>query len=229
MDLHINCVLDLMQLQVSDYRFMFQTNSATAGETIIALGLQVEEGEFPTSYIPTSGSTVTRDPDNVTMTGTNFSDFYNQDEGTVYVSQKLRAVQDTTRNNVVYLINGGNQYDFYYNTGVGGNHIFVFGDGGTIYRSFGKGGINSIDSKTAWAYDVSGDDFKAYYNGIEATNETSNNTPSATSHTKLELGFTAGAKYCGHIQQFVYYQTRLSNAQLQNSRSNMAISQTFQT
>ena len=200
----------------SDYRFMFQTNSATVGETIIALGLQVEEGEFPTSYIPTSGSTVTRNPDNVTMTGTNFSDFYNQDEGTVYVSQKLRAVQDTVRNNVVYLINGGNQLDYYYNTKAGGNHIFVFGDGGTIYRSFGKGGINSIDSKTAWAYDVSSDDFKAYYNGIEATNETNNNTPSATSHTKLELGSTATAKYCGHIQQFVYYQTRLSNAQLQN-------------
>ena len=200
----------------SDYRFMFQINSTTVGETIIALGIQVEEGEFPTSYIPTSGSTVTRNPDNVTMTGTNFSDFYNQDEGTVYVSQKLRAVQDTSRNNLVYLINGGNQNDYYYNTKIGSNNIFVFGDGGTIYRSFGQGGVNSIDTKTAFAYDVSGDDFKAYYNGIEATNETNNNTPSATSHTKLELGATANDKYCGHIQQFVYYQTRLSNAQLQN-------------
>ena len=148
--------------------------------------------------------------------GSEIPNWYNQDEGTVYVSQKLRAVQDTARNNLVYLINGGNQNDYYYNTKIGGNNIFVFGDGGTIYRSFGQGGVNSIDSKTVFAYDVSGDDFKAYYNGIEATNETNNNTPSATSHTQLELGATATAKYCGHIQQFVYYSKRLSNAQLQN-------------
>ena len=359
----------------SDYRFMFQTNSATVGETIIALGIQVEEGEFPTSYIPTSGSTVTRDPDNVTMTGTNFSNittgiskmvvgapgedsskgavyvydldgsneikitasdgvagdqfgnegvaiannkivvgaykknsnegavyvydldgsnevkitasdgasgdrfgqsvaidhnkivvgayldgsssgsayiydldgtnevkitasdaagsdifgtgvfigegsvgtpnWYNQDEGTVYVSQKLRAVQDTSRNNLVYLINGGNQSDYFYNPNRGHTNIFTFGDGGTNYSRF-QDGTNSTDTKTAFAYDVSGDDFKAYYNGIEATNETTTNTPSATSHTQLELGATVGDKYCGHIQQFVYYSKRLSNAQLQN-------------
>ena len=188
---------------------------ASAGTTVIALGGQVEEGEFPTSYIPTSGSTKTRNPDNVTMTGTNFSDWYNQDEGTVYVSQKLRAVQDTSRNNLVYLINGGGGSDYFYNPKSGDTNIFVFGDGGTNYSRF-QDGTNSTDTKTAFAYDVSGDDFKAYYNGIEATNETNNNTPSATSHTKLELGSTATAKYCGHIQQFVYYQTRLSNAQLQN-------------
>ena len=188
---------------------------ASAGTTVIALGGQVEEGEFPTSYIPTSGSTKTRNPDNVTMTGTNFSDWYNQDEGTVYVSQKLRAVQDTSRNNLVYLINGGGGSDYFYNPKSGDTNIFVFGDGGTNYSRF-QDGTNSTDTKTAFAYDVSGDDFKAYYNGIEATNETTTNTPSATSHTQLELGANVNDKYCGHIQQFVYYSKRLSNAQLQN-------------
>ena len=193
------------------------TSYSGSGNFNYIWGAQLEIGEFSTSYIPTSGSTVTRNADNVTITGTNFSDWYNQDEGTVYVSQKLRAVQDTSRNNLVYLINGGNQLDYYYNTKVGGNHIFVFGDGGTIYRSFGQSGVNSIDSKTAFAYDVSGDDFKAYYNGIEATNETNNNTPSATSHTQLELGAsTVSDKYCGHIRQFTYYPTRLSNTSLEN-------------
>ena len=199
----------------SDYRFMFQTGSATVGETIISLGIQVEEGEFPTSYIPTSGSTVTRNPDNVSMTGTNFSDWYNQDAGTVYVSQKLRAVQDTSRNNLVYLINGGSQNDYFYNPGRGNTNIFTFGDGGTNYSRF-QDGTDSTDTKTAFAYDVSGDDFKAYYNGIEATNETTTNTPSATSHTQLDIGATAADKYCGHIQQFTYYPQRLTNTQLQN-------------
>tara|TARA_Y100000004_G_scaffold116149_1_gene130507 strand:- start:2907 stop:4142 length:1236 start_codon:yes stop_codon:yes gene_type:complete len=188
---------------------------ASAGTTVIALGGQVEEGEFPTSYIPTSGSTKTRNPDNVTMTGTNFSDWYNQDEGTVYVSQKLRAVQDTSRNNLVYLINGGGGSDYFYNPKSGDTNIFVFGDGGTNYSRF-QDGTNSTDTKTAFAYDVSSDDFKAYYNGIEATNETTTNTPSATSHTQLELGANVNDKYCGHIQQFVYYPKRLTNTQLQN-------------
>ena len=178
-------------------------------------GAQLEEGEFLTSYIPTSGSTATRSPDNVSMTGTNFSDFYNQDEGTVYVSQKLKAVQDTARNNLVYRINGGGGSDYLYNTKSGDKNIFVFGDGGTNYSRF-QVGTDSTDTKTAWAYDVSGDDFKPYYNGIEVTNETDNNTPSATSHTQLELGASSGAKYCGHIQQFAYYPKRLTNTQLQN-------------
>ena len=188
----------------------------SAGTTIIALGGQVEAGAFPTSYIPTSGSTETRSPDSVTMTGDNFSDWYNQSEGTVYVSQKLKAVQDTNRNNLVYLINAdGNGTDYFYNTNKGNQHIFVFGDGGTNYSRFGESS-DSTDSTIAWAYDVSGDDFKAYYNGIEATNETDNNTPSATSHNQLELGATAGAKYNGHISKLSYYPTRLSNDQLQN-------------
>ena len=178
-------------------------------------GAQLEEGEFLTSYIPTSAGISTRGADNVSMTGTNFSDWYNQDEGTVYVSQKLKAVQDTSRNNLVYKINDGANNDLSYNTKSGGKNIFVFGDGGTNYSRF-QSVTDSTDTKTAWAYDVSGDDFKAYYNGIEVTNETITNTPSATSHTKLELGASSGDKYCGHIQQFAYYPKRLTNTQLQN-------------
>jgi len=193
----------------------FLTSSNSIGEQYQLMGAQVEIGSFPTSHIPTSGSTVTRNPDNVSMTGTNFSDWYNQDAGTVYVSQKLRAVQDTSRNNLVYLINGGSGNDYFYNPNRGNTNIFAFGDGGTIYSRF-QDGTNSIDTKTAFAYDVSGDDFKPYYNGIESTTETNNNTPSVTSHTQLDIGATSGTKYCGHIQQFTYYPRRLTNTQLQN-------------
>jgi hypothetical protein len=45
---------------------------------------QLEESPFPTSYIPTVASTVTRAADVASITGANFSSWYNQSQGTFY-------------------------------------------------------------------------------------------------------------------------------------------------
>ena len=55
------------------------------GDSVEIAMPQVEEGTVATSYIPTSGSTVTRASDNLLIDGTDFTDFYNTDEGTFYV------------------------------------------------------------------------------------------------------------------------------------------------
>jgi hypothetical protein len=52
-------------------------------------GAQLEAGAFPTSYIKTEASQVTRSADSASMTGTNFSEWYRQDEGTVYVCSQF--------------------------------------------------------------------------------------------------------------------------------------------
>lgn len=49
-------------------------------------GAQLELGAFATSYIPTTSAALTRNADVATMTGTNFSDWFNASEGTFVIS-----------------------------------------------------------------------------------------------------------------------------------------------
>ena len=65
----------------------------SAGTVQVAIwGAQTEAGAFVTSAIPntTSSSTVTRNADVVSMTGTNFSDWYNIGAGSWYVQTNAR-------------------------------------------------------------------------------------------------------------------------------------------
>ena len=55
----------------------------TSVGSLYAWGMQLETGAFPTSYIPTTKSTATRSADRASITGTNFSTWYNQTEGSV--------------------------------------------------------------------------------------------------------------------------------------------------
>ena len=57
---------------------------------------QLEAGASSTSYIPTTSATATRAADVVSITGTNFSSWYNQTQGTVYLDG-ARPVIDLTR------------------------------------------------------------------------------------------------------------------------------------
>ena len=63
-------------------------NIAPVGDGIFIWGAQLEAGSFPTSYIPTTSSTVTRAADAASITGTNFSSWYNSTAGSFYADVK---------------------------------------------------------------------------------------------------------------------------------------------
>ena len=69
----------------ADANYFLKLFKATSDPvSLYVWGAQTEIGSFKTSYIPTSGSTVTRASDVADITGSNFSGWYNQSEGTVF-------------------------------------------------------------------------------------------------------------------------------------------------
>lgn len=90
-----------------------------SGGTRYEWGCQAEVGTFATSYIPTTTASLTRNADVAEMTGTNFSDWYNANEGTFVahlsttqpteggVARRIVNVTDGSENNRIFLAYAG--------------------------------------------------------------------------------------------------------------------------
>lgn len=71
------------QIEISNSNKGRIFSSANTSDGIYIWGCQVEQGEFSTSYIPTTTSSVTRNAEQVTLSGTKLNTWYNQEEGTL--------------------------------------------------------------------------------------------------------------------------------------------------
>lgn len=70
--------------------------SSNSNRKFKTTGWQIEAGAFPTSYIKTEASQVTRAVDSASMTGANFSSWYRQDEGTIFVEAEVPGAPSGT-------------------------------------------------------------------------------------------------------------------------------------
>jgi hypothetical protein len=197
---------------------VFCNNSATAARfpsyagntnsSIYIWGAQLEAGAFSTSYIPTAGSSLTRNADVATMTGTNFSDWYSAGAGGVVarvlpstVSNTRPAVQfdDSTANEVIAL--QGNTT----------NPELVIVDGGSPQAQIDAG---TIAANTAYNLGVAWntDNCAAAVNGNAAVTD---NTATIPTVTQARLGSNGTNYLNGHIQTIRYWPQRIINAEVQ--------------
>ena len=175
-------------------------------------GAQLEAGAFPTSYIPTTTAAVTRSADVCSISGSNFSSWYRQDEGTVFA--EFGVIGST----------GATQPALQFNNGTDGTRIMI------IRRGDAKAGLNvavsnvascDLDSnvtfavgsigKTASVYKL--DDFAIVANASSAVVDTSGSVPT---NDRANIGSRILGTYLnGPIRRIVFWPRRLGNEVLQ--------------
>jgi hypothetical protein len=180
-------------------------------EAVYIWGAQLEAGAFPTSYIATTTASVTRNADVASMTGTNFSAWYNSSQGTLF-SNSLPP--DAAAFFAFQIISDGtNANELQQRTVSGGtNPTFVVNTLSSTVASIGVVLAKGVENKIASAYKV--DDFQSAVNGTLGTADNSGAVPTVT---QLDLGRRAnGTTYLnGYIRTIRYYPVRNSDAQLQ--------------
>ena len=174
-------------------------------------GVQCEIGSFPTSYIPTQGSTRTRAADNAKITGKNFSEWYRQDEGTffvdaaepsafvayqAYLTLQGASITDEIR---IWRLNL---------TTATFNHLLNNATQGVINLV-----INTIANKIARSYSLAQGIVGSANGGSNVQATLSSTTPV----TSLRIGARGNNTFYGNrtYKRIAYYPKRLPNSQLQ--------------
>ena len=164
---------------------------------VLVWGAQLETGSVATSLIPTAGSPVTRAADDLVISGSAFTDFYNQSEGTIYVEAQKRNHTSSVYN---FTIGNGTLTNRIIST----NSVFyVVNQGGDqVGLAF------SLPSNELYRFAASfkTDNAKVSVNGASELSDTSCVFPTSTG---IALGGRQDAvntqKLNGHIKRLIYW------------------------
>lgn len=180
-------------------------------------GAQLEANSAsPSSYVATSGSTSSRSYDNAVMTGTNFSSWYNQEEGSVYSEFRIDQKPLTSYyNNRIWALNNPS-----------GNSLYSYAEAttGKMYHDVVYNGslTSQLQSSNPWDLNFlyrnsagfKTNDVSVSYNSSIDT-DMSNNIPKDITYLQLGAQSSGVAPLRGHLRRFTYYPKKLTNQELQ--------------
>lgn len=179
--------------------------SQTSGDIYIQYA-QLEEGSYPTSYIPTQGSAVTRLAESCSQTAPD--SVIGQTEGTVYAEVNVASIESIGTYSG-WKVDGtsGNQIAFnIYPTGRIQSTVF---DGGSIVVNINdfNYGLTSGTHKIALAYKQN--DYILYVDGSVVGSDTSSTVPIVND---FDISYSNGGSL--RYNETKLYNTRLSNSEL---------------
>jgi hypothetical protein len=201
--------------------------AATNGQNVFLYGAQLEQGSYPTSYIPTSGTTATRSAETCNNAGD--VNTFNDSEGVLMAEISALADDGTAR---VITINDGGSSDYIglrYHT-VSNTVRFLIKSGGTINFDYFITLPSTLDSnKIAIKYDNT--NVYLWANGIQYFQYSPITTPIGLS--TLDFDDSLGNDdFYGKTKQLQYFDSALNDSDLEtltswDSFSDMAIGQLY--
>ncbi len=181
-------------------------NSQT-GDSFYLYGVQQEIGSYPTSYIPTSGSTVTRVAETCNDAGT--ASTFNASEGTFFIkvnyintTESFRiSISDNTSNNKIIIATLNNKY--YYevravDTSVSASIL------STIPQT-----TNEVLLAGTWKQN----EFKFFINGTKIGEDTLGNSPNELNTVRFN-NLATNQPFYGRARDLRVYNTVLTDAEL---------------
>ena len=218
----------------ADIQFRFGTNDTVSSYHV--WGYQFEQGSFPTSYIPTVASTRTRAADAASITGKNFSSWFNPSVGTFFTdstndnltSNIARSAYDTA-NTVAFSLGSGAGRVYTPILGYLSNNtiicnLFSYNGGGTEFGPNLQNTLsNTADVSRVCVYTDIVNNLYAIstagqINVIGRPLDVSRTGQLAyTLAQSMVIGYNSNyyGNYIGRIKRITYYPKRLTNQQLQ--------------
>jgi len=195
--------------------FGFKSELNINGNNFYIYGAQFEVGSYPTSYIPTNGSAVTRNAE--TCNGAGDSATFNDSEGVLMAEISALVNSDTPR--AISISDGtiSNRIYIYYSTSNGieaGVKV-----SGTDQAAFSSTLTDStLFNKIAIKFKVN--DFSLWINGFELGSDLSGSIFTANTLTELAFDLGDGSNdFFGKTKQIQYYDSALTDSELETLTS----------
>ena len=180
---------------------------------VFAYGVQSEQADKATSYIPTDGGAVTRAKDvRPSIVGTDFSDFYNTPSSTLYMNAIVEGGVEYGGLAEISDGSDSNRMLVYYRAGTRVSSLIKVG-GATVFNvNYPDDSVNlGEDLKIATAYTNGSGQFAA--SGVASGVDTSN---LAFTADRMQLfSKVSGQAVFGKIKEVRYYPIRVSQAGLE--------------
>jgi hypothetical protein len=188
------------------------SGTGTVSQTVYVWGAQYEALPFATSYIPTTSVNVTRSADSLIISSI---PWYNSAAGTVFARAVLLGASTTSNGLASIDDNSGNNGLELCPSFYGSDNGFIRNAGVTTFQQYVASPAVGTTLKLALAYSTAASAARFYENGT-AGSVTTAFTAGPGTVTQAQLGYSpnAGSQLNGWLQNFSYWRSALTAAQL---------------